>query len=187
MPEKSFGNFLCFPRIILQIRRQVHKQRRTIFFVNTIIVYGILSTQTYISVGGTCPLPHTVVCTLKTIALFMSLLTLEQVKSIVSLCQQIQYTSVNKSHVFYIDFLFTFEKVSQNKAIDHTFGSPCTLYPPTILRSYTASMKYKLIYRVSNNYCPIRFRNTNELIGQELWDTLYEYRIHHVHNVIHNT
>ena len=28
-------------------------------------------------------------------------------------------------------------------------------------------------YRVSNNYCPIHCSNSNELNGQELWDTLY--------------
>ena len=28
-------------------------------------------------------------------------------------------------------------------------------------------------YRVSHNYCPVRCSNSNELIGQQLWDTLY--------------
>ena len=42
-----------------------------------------------------------------------------------------------------------------------------------ILSNNDARAISKHAYMVSHNYCPIRRSNSNELIGQELWETLY--------------
>ena len=50
-----------------------------------------------------------------------------------------------------------------------------SLYVRRIIQQYLTIeiMNLLNIYRVSDNYCPIRCINSNELIGEELWDTLY--------------
>ena len=52
-----------------------------------------------------------------------------------------------------------------------TLTRPWTLY--VFIRTNVFRDEEVSIYRVSYNYCPIRCSNSNTLIGQELWDTLY--------------